>query len=106
MKIKIITQFGLGEQLVDHARRAADDQREALGFLPAAAYEAHAESGKLIVAVDPARETYLGHVLFNGIFPRLTIRQTVVEPSARQLGVGSESSWSHTSCGRPRGTVS
>ncbi len=90
MKIKIITQFGLGEQLVDHARRAADDQREALGFLPAAAYEAHAESGKLIVAVDPARETYLGHVLFNGIFPRLTIRQTVVEPSARQLGVGSQ----------------
>jgi ribosomal protein S18 acetylase RimI-like enzyme len=73
---------------LDSVRSQADGERKALGFLPEAAYAEAARQRKLIllVAQKENRTTYVGHLLFGGMFPILRVRQISVAPKYRKLG--------------------
>lgn len=66
----------------------ADAERNALGFLPAAAYEDAARQGKLLVLIahEGNQNDYAGHLLFGGAFPNLRVRQICVAPHGRRHG--------------------
>lgn len=75
-------------QFLDVVRSHADAERNALGFIPAPAYEEAARQGKLIVllASDTNRIEYAGHLLYGGVFPQLRVRQICVAPKYRGRG--------------------
>lgn len=74
-----------------HAQQRADAERDALGFIPKGAYQDAALQGKLWIATKSIaqNETYVGHLLFGGVFPTLRIFQLFVEPGERRSGTGS-----------------
>jgi predicted nucleic acid-binding protein len=51
-----------------------------------------AEQGKLLIAVVQATtsQTYAGHLLFGGAYPRIRIFQIYVDPPHRRQGIGSK----------------
>jgi GNAT superfamily N-acetyltransferase len=73
---------------LEAVRTHADEEREALGFLPEPAYAEAARQGKLIVLAVEVDGTvsYSGHLLFGGIFPHLRVRQICVSPKWRGRG--------------------
>ena len=73
---------------LEAVRTHADEEREALGFLPEPAYAEAARQGKLIVLAVEVDGTvsYAGHLLFGGIFPHLRVRQICVSPKWRGRG--------------------
>lgn len=73
---------------LDAVRAQADEERVALGFLPAPAYAEAARQKKLIVllANNGQQTEYAGHLLFGGIFPHLRVRQICVAPVHRRHG--------------------
>jgi GNAT superfamily N-acetyltransferase len=68
----------------------ADSAKDALGFLPAQAYDQAAKQGTLFVAVnrvgDDAR--YAGHILFGATYPHAKIFQVYVASEYREFGTG------------------
>ena len=69
----------------------ADGEKEALGFLPPAAYKDAIEKRRLIGmlgALDGKIEL-VGFVLFSGVYPNARIQQVVVVKSHRRLGIAS-----------------
>lgn len=63
---------------LEQIRRLADANREALGFLPATAYEEAAMKGRLWVAVEENATTAKdlhGYLFFGDRFPRLRVYQ-------------------------------
>ena len=66
----------------------ADGEREALGFLPEPAYAEYAQQRKLIVLIsrDDQSSSYVGHLLFGGIFPHLRILQIAISARHRRQG--------------------
>jgi predicted nucleic acid-binding protein/GNAT superfamily N-acetyltransferase len=77
-------------QFAEIASERADSQKDALGFLPRAAYTEAAAQGKLYVATagDGRSERYAGHILFGGRFPHLKVFQVYVEPALRGRHIG------------------
>jgi len=73
---------------LDSIRAQADSARDALGFLPEPAYAEAARQRKLILLLsqDRDRSTYVGHLLFGGIFPILRVRQIAIAPKYRRHG--------------------
>jgi ribosomal protein S18 acetylase RimI-like enzyme len=71
---------------LDSIRKQADSERGALGFLPEPAYAEAARQKKLILLVSQEGDkvSYVGHLLFGGIFPILRVRQIVVLPQYRR----------------------
>jgi len=71
--------------------RAADSERDALGFLPPAAFREAATQGKLWVAVAPVSgvPVYAGHILFGRAFPVMRIFQIFISRPFRRRGVGA-----------------
>jgi GNAT superfamily N-acetyltransferase len=74
---------------VDTVRTNADREKDALGFLPAQAYEEAARAGHLFVAVDEKTKHCVGHVLFGAAFPHSKIYQLFITPKFRAKGVGA-----------------
>jgi GNAT superfamily N-acetyltransferase len=75
------------EPYIEITRINADQARNALGFLPPAAYEQAAKLGKLYIATDDG--IYSGHLLFGGTFPRARIFQLYVCEASRGKGVAT-----------------
>jgi GNAT superfamily N-acetyltransferase/predicted nucleic acid-binding protein len=71
---------------LEAARAQADNERDALGFLPASAYIEAAQQGKLFVLVmgDSSNAHYGGHLMFGGVFPQLRVRQICIAPQYRR----------------------
>ena len=67
---------------VDQVRQLADANRDALGFLPATAYEEAAMKGCLWVAVEGCANKLRGYLFF-GVLPGLAWVE--VEPSAVKI---------------------
>jgi ribosomal protein S18 acetylase RimI-like enzyme len=78
------------EPYVDNVCSAADEEPNALGFLPQAAYAEAAEQERLLIAVLDRQGTkeYAGHLLFGFVFPNARISQTFVRPEFRRSGIG------------------
>jgi GNAT superfamily N-acetyltransferase len=77
-------------RLVQSVQTNADSNRDALGFLPAQAYEQAARQGTLFVAVDRRgpEPRYAGHILFGATYPHAKVFQVYVAPQNRKHGVG------------------
>ncbi len=78
-------------QLLPVIRALADSDKEALGFLPEAAYREAVEKQRLIAMCSGTRESakVVGFILFSGVFPNARIQQVVVSPQHRREGIGS-----------------
>lgn len=85
MAFHIVMKPALIPGLVDKVRAAADADKEALGFLPATAYEQAALKGELTVALnhDEQSQSYAGHIWVSGTFPHARIVQLLVAPGFR-----------------------
>jgi len=77
---------------VETARRHADRERDALGFLPGGVYDDAAARGNLLIALIPraTSQEYAGHLLFGGTFPHARIFQVFVCQQFRNRGVARE----------------
>ena len=77
---------------VPHVRKGADEARAALGFLPDRVYEDAALQNKLIVAVDSSDDgvSYVGHLLFGGVYPNAKIFQIFVRPEFRSRRIAQQ----------------
>ena len=71
---------------LDQIRNLADAKRDALGFLPATAYEEAATKGCLWVAVEGSAKKLRGYLFFGVRFPRLRVYQVYVCPEFRSSG--------------------
>jgi GNAT superfamily N-acetyltransferase len=85
--LQVKSSWGEVEPYVDTTRINADQAKNALGFLPPAAYEQAARLGNLHVATDDG--VYCGHLLFGGTFPRARIFQLYVREAYRGKGVAT-----------------
>src|SRR6266496_2814284 len=78
-------------QHLNAIRALADSDKEALGFLPEAAYRDAIVQRRLIAML--ARENGTSHVagfiLFSGVFPNARIQAVAVRPDHRRGGVAS-----------------
>jgi GNAT superfamily N-acetyltransferase len=76
--------------MVQLVQANADSNRDALGFLPAQAYEQAARQGTLFVAVQRRGQDsqYAGHVLFGATYPHARIFQVFTAPEHRKHGIG------------------
>lgn len=77
---------------IPYVQAGADSDKDALGFLPAQAYEEAATQGTLFVAVDQrgAQPRYAGHILFGATYPHAKIFQVFVTEADRGSGVGRQ----------------
>jgi GNAT superfamily N-acetyltransferase len=69
----------------------ANGEKEALGFIPEAAYRDAIERRRLIAMCTPVdgSSTVAGFILFSGVFPNARVQQIVVATDHRRMGVGS-----------------
>jgi len=88
MSIRILTSDRDVAPYVESARLASDQHKAALGFLPATVFTDYAHRGKLWIAAE-ASGKYLGHLLFDRRFPKVTIIQMYCEEAARRRGVAT-----------------
>jgi GNAT superfamily N-acetyltransferase len=72
-------------------RALADSEKEALGFLPEAAYRDAIEKRRLIAMCAPinGNSEVVGFVLFSGVFPNARVQQIVVSPAHRRARIAS-----------------
>lgn len=72
-------------------RALADGEKEALGFLPEAAYRDAVEQKRLfaMLARENGTVEIAGFILFSGVFPNARVQQVVVSPRHRRSGVAS-----------------
>lgn len=69
---------------------AADENRDALGFLPVSVYQEFARQGNLFVIVERADEVrYAGHVLFARRVPRASVVQIFILAEHRGAGLAA-----------------
>ena len=79
MQLIILKSFKDVKNFLNSVLRAADNNKRALGFLPKSAYHDSALQGKLWIAIEPESQKYLGHLMFGGKYPTLSIRQLFAE---------------------------
>lgn len=79
-------------QWVPSVQAGADSDKDALGFLPAQAYEQAAAQGTLFVAVDRhnIQPRYAGHILFGATYPHAKVFQVYVTDADRGTGLGRQ----------------
>lgn len=72
-------------------RALADGEKEALGFIPEAAYREAIEKRRLIAMCTPtaAGPGVVGFILFSGVFPNARIQQIAVAEHHRRAGIAS-----------------
>ncbi|ALL13160.1 GNAT family N-acetyltransferase [Caulobacter henricii] len=85
MAFRIETNVAVIQGFVADIRAAADTDKEALGFLPASAYDQAARKGELTVALQdgPHGPTYAGHIWVSGLFPHARVVQLFVAQAYR-----------------------
>ncbi len=86
MAFRIETKPDVIQSFVSDIRAAADTDKEALGFLPASAYDQAARKGELTVAVQDGLHgpTYAGHIWVSGQFPHARVVQLFVAQAFRR----------------------
>lgn len=71
---------------VDLVNKMADSDRVAFSFFPESFYLDTALSEKMIVATLPSDHTYIGHLIFGGVFPNGRVYQIFIAPQFRSQG--------------------
>lgn len=88
-KIKLLYKRNELLPFAQTVKEKADSDKTALGFLSESVYPEAAINEKLIIAIDPNDNSYIGHLLFGGVFPQGRIFQVFVEPKKRNQGVAA-----------------
>ena len=89
LKIKLISERSDLLPFAKIVKLKADSDKNSLGFLSESVYPEAAINEKLIVAVDPNSNSYIGHLLFGGVFPQGRVFQVFIEPEKRKQGVAT-----------------
>lgn len=91
-RFKIISDPEHVLEYVEFIRSSADNNRSALGFLPAGAYTEAIRKNRLVVALknDDKGELYAGHLMFGNPFPAIKIVQLFITPQCEGCGVGKK----------------
>jgi ribosomal protein S18 acetylase RimI-like enzyme len=78
-------------QRLSAIRALADNEKEALGFLPEAAYREAIEKHRLVAMCTPVNgnSEVVGFILFSGVFPSARVQQIVVAPAHRRARIAS-----------------
>ncbi len=78
-------------QYLNAIRALADGEKEALGFLPEAAYRDAIIQRRLIAMLARENSTLhvVGFILFSGVFPNARVQAVAVKPDHRRGGVAS-----------------
>src|SRR5687767_11425748 len=76
---------------IDTIRALADGEKEALGFLPEAAYRDAVQRGRVVAmcTVEGNHSEVVGFILFSGVFPNARIQQITVAKQHRRRGIAS-----------------
>ena len=89
MNIQILKRFSENKSYIDDVQRHADNNRNALGFLPASSYMEQARKDRLYVAIDQESQKYMGHLFYGGRYPSLKVFQIHVCSRERKRNVGT-----------------
>lgn len=89
---QILHQYDQTKPFLDHVRRAGDNNRTALGFLPASVYEELARKDCLYVLIQSGCNAleYSGHLLFTQRYPAARVIQMHVDPRCRRQGLAGD----------------
>ena len=82
---------GVLRSLLPEIQALANSEKNALGFLPAKAFEEAIERGRLLVAAISHHNSriFAGHLLHSGVFPNAKIQQIAAVRAFRKVGVAS-----------------
>ncbi|MFG1394361.1 GNAT family N-acetyltransferase [Xanthobacter agilis] len=77
--------------LLPEIRALADSEKEALGFLPAKAFEDAIERGRLIAVLvnQHGARSFAGYLLHSGVFPHAKVQQVAAVSAFRKTGAAS-----------------
>lgn len=77
--------------LLPEIQALADSEKDALGFLPAKAFEDAIERGRVLAAIisEDGSRTFAGYLLHSGVFPNAKIQQVAAVRVFRKAGVAS-----------------
>lgn len=89
--LRIETNPRLLLEHVSSIRSLADREKEALGFLPEAAYRDAIAQRRLFAMFARSADSIeiAGFILFSGVFPNARVQQVAVAPSHRRNGIAS-----------------
>ncbi len=87
--MQILKTYSENKPYLGDVQKHADNNRNALGFLPASSYEEQARKGRLFVAITRKSKKYIGHLLYGGRYPSLKIFQIHVCNVDRKQKVGT-----------------
>ncbi|MGB5950369.1 MAG: GNAT family N-acetyltransferase [Parvibaculum sp.] len=93
-RLNVIIEKDLGAltALLPEIQSLADSEKDnALGFLPAKAFEDAIGRGRLIAAIvdDRKSRSFVGYLLHSGVFPNAKVQQIAVVDTFRKAGVAS-----------------
>lgn len=85
---QVLKRYEQTQPLLDFVRRAGDENKGALGFLPASVYHDFSRKDCLYVLIDGGEEEpqYAGHLIFTLRYPVATVIQMHIEPRYRRQG--------------------
>lgn len=89
--ISVLTQYSQIVPFIEGVRKAADSDKDSLGFYPGSVYQEYAAKGNLFIAThesDGGRE-YVGHLLVDLRQPRAKVLQVFVDSEFRRFRVGA-----------------
>ena len=91
LKILIERPARTSTSILSKIQELADAEREALGFLPARAFEDAIERGRILIAIakEGGNKKFAGYLLYSGVFPSAKIQQISVVGKFRRYGVAS-----------------
>ncbi|MCX4163696.1 MULTISPECIES: GNAT family N-acetyltransferase [Paraburkholderia] len=89
--IEILTGYSDVAPFVPTITKAADSEKNALGFFPSSVFEEFARKEQLFVATlrRSDKMTYAGHLLFDARHPKAHVLQMYVAPVFRKQGIAS-----------------
>jgi GNAT superfamily N-acetyltransferase/predicted nucleic acid-binding protein len=88
--IKLLLKKDALIPFVDIVKERAKSDRTAFGFMPDTFYREAAFSEKLIVAANSKNGSYIGHLIFGGVFPNGRVYQVFVDPKLRKQGIAAK----------------
>lgn len=89
MDISILKSYEEVSLYIERVIQEADNNRNALGFLVPTAYRELAYKGQLWLAYSLEKNDIVGHLLFAGRYPSITVRQVLVYKNNKKSGIGS-----------------
>lgn len=89
--IKILARYAEVAPFVSDVNKAADSDRNALGFWPSSMLDEYARKEQLLVAIEhrPDGSSYAGHLLYEARHPKGCVRQMFVAPAFRKRQIAT-----------------